>query len=147
MVPCKTTNEQIVAPAFPSDTAVTSQSLSVVQSTPSPQGLFDNILNTFESRFDQQQWLGFKATTAGSLKKFLRKIQDEQKASKSLQNLRRMECFLKAVENLDKLMEEALNMPDIICYIWGPTKILLQVTISDTLIALAVEFWIVTSPI
>ncbi|KUL90936.1 hypothetical protein ZTR_00686 [Talaromyces verruculosus] len=129
-----------VAPAFPSDTAVTSQSLSVVQSTPSPQGLFNNILNTFESRFDQEQWLGFKATTAGSLKRLLRKIQDEQKASKSLQNLRRMECFLKAVENLDKLMEEALNMPDIICYIWGPTKFLLQVTISDTLIALAVEF-------
>lgn len=51
-----------------------------------------------------------------------------------------MECFLKAFENLDKLMEEALNMPDIICYIWGPTKFLLQVTICDTLIALAVEF-------
>lgn len=140
MVPCKTTNEQIVAPAFPSDTAVTSQSLSVVQSTHSPQALFDNILNTFESRFDQEQWLGFKTTSSGSLKRLLRKIQDEQKASKSVQNLRRMELFLKAVENLDKLMEEALSMPDIICYIWGPTKLLLQVTTSETVIALTVEF-------
>lgn len=120
--------------------AITSQSLSVVQSTNSPQGLFDNILNTFESRFDQEQWLGFKTTTAGSLKRLLRKIQDEQKASKSVQNLRRMECFLKAVENLGKLMEEALSMPDIICYIWGPTKLLLQVTTSNTLITLAAGF-------
>lgn len=120
--------------------AITSQSLSVVQSTNSPQGLFDNILNTFESRFDQEQWLGFKTTTVGSLKRLLRKIQDEQKASKSVQNLRRMECFLKAVENLGKLMEEALSMPDIICYIWGPTKLLLQVTTSNTLITLAAGF-------
>lgn len=140
MVPCKTTNKQIVAPAFPSDTAVTSQSLSVVQSTHSPQALFDNILNTFESRFDQEQWLGFKTTSSGSLKRLLRKIQDEQKASKSVQNLRRMELFLKAVENLDNLMEEALSMPDTICYIWGPTKLLLQVTTSETVIALTVEF-------
>lgn len=51
-----------------------------------------------------------------------------------------MELFLKAVENLDNLMEEALSMPDTICYIWGPTKLLLQVTTSETVIALTVEF-------
>jgi hypothetical protein len=113
--------------------AVTTQSLPVLQGTHTPQALFDNILNTFERLFDQEQWLSFKKSSAFSLKRLLKKIQDEQKASKSIQNLRRMECYLKAIENLGKLMEEGLSMPDIICYIWGPTKLLLQVTTSKSL--------------
>lgn len=51
-----------------------------------------------------------------------------------------MECLLKAMENLGKILEEALSMSDIICYIWGPVKLLLQVTASESLIALIVEF-------
>uniref|UniRef100_A0A093VGA7 Putative SWI/SNF-related matrix-associated actin-dependent regulator of chromatin subfamily A member 3-like 1 n=1 Tax=Talaromyces marneffei PM1 TaxID=1077442 RepID=A0A093VGA7_TALMA len=106
--------ESIVNSGIPTDAAVTPQNLPVLPGTHTPQALFDNILNTFERCFDQEQWLGFKTTSASSLKRSLKKIQDEQKASKSIQNLRRMESFLKGVENLGKLMEEALGIPGFI---------------------------------
>jgi hypothetical protein len=139
LAPFTTTNEQIASSGSSSDT-VPSQSLPVLSCTYTPQALFDNILNTFERRFDQEQWLGFKTTSAGSLKRLLKKIQDEQKASKSIQNLRRMECLLNAIENIGKIMEEALSMSDILCYIWGPAKLLLQVTASESLFALVMGF-------
>lgn len=137
---CKITDEQKVNLTLPSNSVIPSQILSVVQSAHSTQALFDDILNAFKCRFDHEQWLSFGATSAGSLKRTLRKIQDEQKASKSVQNLRRMERFLKAVENLDKLMQETLGMPDKTCYIWGPAKLLLQVKTSVSLTSRIVEF-------
>ncbi|EED22939.1 zinc finger protein, putative [Talaromyces stipitatus ATCC 10500] len=94
--------------------------------THSPQALFDNKVKSFERRFNKEQWDAFKVSSAGSLKRLLKKVQDEQKASRSIQNMRRMEYFLKAAESLDKLMEEVLIMPGFICYIWGPAKLLLQ---------------------
>jgi hypothetical protein len=93
----------------------------------SPKDMFDNVLKEFKERVREEELQKLKTTNIGALKKELKKIQDEQKKSKSLRNLRRIQCFVEAVQQLLQVIDLFLNTSEIACLVWGPVKFLLQV--------------------
>ncbi|BAE55442.1 unnamed protein product [Aspergillus oryzae RIB40] len=81
----------------------------------------------FREGLAKEQLDTFKATDLRALKKELKKIQDEQEQSHSLRNLRRLERFIQATEQIGTVLEDILGTSEEMCLVWGPVKALLQV--------------------
>ncbi|RLM00334.1 hypothetical protein CFD26_108105 [Aspergillus turcosus] len=85
------------------------------------------ILRGFEERFDTDQVNSFRATNLGALKRELKRIQDAQEREGTLQNLRRIERFIRRIEQLGQVLDNILGTTEPINFIWGPVKALLRV--------------------
>ena len=92
-----------------------------------PNDMFYRVTKHFRDGLQKEQLDTFKATDLRALKKELKKIQDEQGQSHSLRNLRRIERFIQAAEQIGTVLEDILGTSEEMCLIWGPVKALLQV--------------------
>lgn len=92
-----------------------------------PNDMFHRATKRFREGLAKEQLDTFKATDLRALKKELKKIQDEQEQSHSLRNLRRLERFIQATEQIGTVLEDILGTSEEMCLVWGPVKALLQV--------------------
>ncbi|KAE8378508.1 hypothetical protein BDV26DRAFT_281035 [Aspergillus bertholletiae] len=105
-----------------------------------PKDTFHRATRHFKEGLEKEQLDAFTATDLRALKKELKKIQDEQGLSHSLRNLRRIERFMQATEQIGTVLQDILGTSEDMCLIWGPVKALLQVAkgnveLFDTLLA------------
>ena len=84
-------------------------------------------MEEFKKGLEDEKIQKFESTTIGTLTRELKKIQDEQDKTKSLRNLGRVQGFIEAIEQLSKLIEGFVEPSRVICFIWGPIQLLLQV--------------------
>ncbi|EXJ70482.1 uncharacterized protein A1O5_06551 [Cladophialophora psammophila CBS 110553] len=91
-------------------------------------GAFEVALTKFKSHLDGKQLQSFKITTLRDVEAALAEIQTRQTAQRELRNLTRIRRFLEAMEQFGNVVEVFTNTNDIVAFIWGPLKFLLQVS-------------------
>jgi len=90
---------------------------------------FQVALSRFQKEVPLKEQQQFKATSFNDLREAIYKIQRTQEASKELKALRRIEGFLEAMTQFGKVIEVFLNASDFLCFVWGPIKFILQVSL------------------
>ena len=91
------------------------------------QDMLDGALKEFRDRVGEKEFYEFESADLNKLKRELNKLQQDQRKPKSLRNLRRLETFIRAFEQFGEVVEVFLNASPIVCYVWGPVKLLLLV--------------------
>ena len=92
---------------------------------------YHNALDEFKNRVGEKNFQDFEKTDIRTLKKDIKQMQQDQKHSKALRNLRRIEGFIKAFEQFGTVVEVFLNASPIVCFVWGPIKFLLMVRMTS----------------
>jgi hypothetical protein len=92
--------------------------------------LLYKILKDFEERFATDQVNSFRSTNLDALKRELKRIQDAQEREGTLQNLRRIERFVRRIEQFGQVLDNIMGTTEPIHFIWGPMKALLRVMVS-----------------
>lgn len=92
------------------------------------QDMLDRVIKDFRGRVTPDQFETFQATDLRALKKELKLIQDDQHQTNELQNMRRIEPFLKRVEALGGVIHDLLGSNEVECLIWGSTRVLFRVS-------------------
>ncbi|KAI1736472.1 putative zinc finger protein [Xylaria scruposa] len=92
------------------------------------QSLFDKALGEFKQSLGRREIKDFEATTLTELKASIGKIQAKQHAQRRLKDLTRLEPFLEAIQQYGGLVGKFYRNDDIVAFIWGPAKLLLQAT-------------------
>ncbi|TGJ88444.1 hypothetical protein E0Z10_g384 [Xylaria hypoxylon] len=95
------------------------------------QSLFDKALGEFKEGLGRREIEGFRATTLKDLKTSIGKLQAKQHAQRRLQDLTRLQPFLGAIEQYEQLVDLFYSNNDIVAFVWGPVKFLLQATSVD----------------
>ncbi|KAF4535903.1 Ankyrin repeat protein [Lasiodiplodia theobromae] len=86
---------------------------------------FGKVLGSFKAKLTQDEYEDFCFATLDDLKQTVVEIQAEQGSARRLQNLRRLDAFLEAMEQYDKVVQIFLNAADLLAFIWGPAKFIL----------------------
>lgn len=79
---------------------------------------FTKILASFKATLTQDESENFRFATLDDLKQTVVDIQAEQGSARRLQNLRRLDAFLEAMEQYDKVVQTFLNAADLLAFIW-----------------------------
>lgn len=95
--------------------------------TPVPSSGFERALKAFERRLTPDERAQFNATSLDDLKVTILSIQADQRSRKQMMNMGRVKSFLEAMEQFGKVIEVFLNVNNILCFVWGPMKLLLLV--------------------
>ncbi|KAF5690629.1 zinc C2H2-type DNA-binding protein [Fusarium denticulatum] len=74
----------------------------------------------------------FKATTLKELRGSIAKIQTQQHADRQLQDIKRLAPFLEAAKQFGEVVHLFYNSSEIMPFIWGPMRFLLEITSSST---------------
>lgn len=82
------------------------------------QSKFGKVLATFTATLTPDEAENFRFVTLDDLKQTVAEIQTEQGSSRRLQNLRRLDAFLEAMEQYDKVVQIFLNAADLLAFIW-----------------------------
>lgn len=69
----------------------------------------------------------FRFSTLEDVHAEISKIQKAQEPDRRLRNLPRIKAFLEGMEQFGKIIEVFLNVSDIVAFVWGPVKFLLQI--------------------
>ncbi|KAI4598575.1 hypothetical protein KJ359_002988 [Pestalotiopsis sp. 9143b] len=97
---------------------------------PSP---FEEAIGRFIEGLRRRDAEDFRVTTLEHLKASIANLQARQHSQRRLQNLNRLEPFLEAIEQYGKVVSTFYRDTNIVAFIWGPLKFLLQTTsIVDT---------------
>ncbi|KAH7022148.1 hypothetical protein EDB80DRAFT_694105 [Ilyonectria destructans] len=100
---------------------------------PVPNGDANQDFNLFLDKFKttakltSQQALAFQNTTVDDVKSTIASIQQKQISSGRQQWIRRLEPFLSSMEQYGKVIEVFLNASEVLAFIWGPMKFILQI--------------------
>ncbi|KAK4205422.1 hypothetical protein QBC40DRAFT_260708 [Triangularia verruculosa] len=70
----------------------------------------------------------FQLTDRASLRSAMKQIQDEQASKNKMRNMARLRGFLEGMEQYEKIVEVFLNTSELLAFVWGPMKFLLQIT-------------------
>ncbi|KAL4918902.1 hypothetical protein BDW62DRAFT_180053 [Aspergillus aurantiobrunneus] len=97
-----------------------------------PMDIFDRILNRFEKRFGTDKLELFRKTDLQALKRELKRIQGDQERARTLRNLRRIEHFIRKIEQLGQVLHTILDTDEPMDFVWGPVKDLLQTAKNQT---------------
>ncbi|KAI8630498.1 putative zinc finger protein [Xylariaceae sp. FL1651] len=92
------------------------------------QLLFDKALGEFKEGLRRREIEDFKTTTLKELNTTIRQLQAKQHAQRRLQDLNRLQPFLKAIEQYGELVDRFYSNNEIVAFVWGPVKFLLQTT-------------------
>ncbi|KAK8040668.1 hypothetical protein PG991_000456 [Apiospora marii] len=92
----------------------------------SASNAFDKALAVFKSELTASEKAQFRFVTSQDVKVAIIGIQAEQRRSKKVINLTRIRGFIEAMEELGKVLEVFLNSSEILAFVWGPMKLLLQ---------------------
>ncbi|KAH0563508.1 hypothetical protein GP486_001929 [Trichoglossum hirsutum] len=84
---------------------------------------------------DEAEMADFELTDLQTLRQAINTIQNKQAQNKKLMYMKRLEPFLKSMEDYGKVLEVFLNVSKFISFVWGPMKYLLLVasTFSEAL--------------
>lgn len=93
-----------------------------------PRDIFDKLVKSDKDKVTPDQLDGIQTTDLRTLKKELKRIQDEQQQVKALRNMRRIEPFIKRVESLGTVVHDLLGSNEIMCFIWGSANTLFRVS-------------------
>jgi len=96
---------------------------------------FKQVLSEFKKRLNPEELARFQFTTLNDLKVAARDVQDEQRKSKTARNLTKIQPFLQAMAQYQDIIEVFLNASDFLCFVWGPMKFMLLVSLSLLLIS------------
>ncbi|CAM1509838.1 Fc.00g001730.m01.CDS01 [Cosmosporella sp. VM-42] len=88
---------------------------------------FQRALKKFKQSLSQDLINQFSISTLQDVRQVCHDIQQEHGNEGKLRNMRRLEGFIEAMEHLGKVMEVFLNVHELVCFIWGPVKLLLSI--------------------
>ncbi|KAJ5533797.1 zinc finger protein [Penicillium freii] len=97
-----------------------------------PRDIFDKLVKDFKNKVTPDQLDEIETTDLRTLKKELKRIQDEQQQVKALRNMRRIEPFMKRVEALGTVVHDLLGSNEIMCFIWGSANALFRISRGHT---------------
>lgn len=117
-----------------SRTRLDSQSLGVVDDS-LPREIFNRIFNGFEREFDSNKVNVYRTTDLRTLKRELKHIQNDQERTRTLRNLRRIEPFIVKFEQYGGVLQSILGTAELMGFIWGPVKELIQVRVSHVILS------------
>ncbi|KAF5590988.1 zinc finger C2H2-type integrase DNA-binding protein [Fusarium pseudocircinatum] len=93
---------------------------------------FESVLERFKhglrNNRDRER---FKATTLNELRGSIAKIQTQQHADRQLQDLKRLALFLEATKQFGEVVHLFCKSSQIMPFIWGPMRTLLEITSSS----------------
>ncbi|RSL58822.1 hypothetical protein CEP54_007587 [Fusarium duplospermum] len=84
------------------------------------------VLEKFEQSLRRRDQEAFKGTTLETLKRGIATLQVRQHAERRLQNPNRLMLFLKAAEEYGEVLQVFYPGHEIMAFIWGPVKLLLE---------------------
>lgn len=87
------------------------------------------MLSNFRARLTKTELDNFNFCNLKDVQQTIVNIQEQQEKRKEMMNFSRILGFLEAMEQFGKVIEVFLNSSEILCFIWGPLKFLLQVRI------------------
>ena len=88
---------------------------------------FQRVLARFSSRLTREEEAEFRFTTLDEVHQAIVNIQARQASRKGMRNLTRVLAFVEAMDQFGKVVEVFLNVSNILAFVWGPLKFLLQV--------------------
>jgi hypothetical protein len=89
----------------------------------------DVALSDFRRRLTSKEHAEFQATTLKDVRETIVRIQNDQDNTKSMRNMARIHSFLEAMQQFSKTIEVFLNVSNVVAFVWGPIKFLLQVLV------------------
>jgi hypothetical protein len=89
---------------------------------------FQRVLAKFSSRLTREEEEDFRFTTLDDVHQAIVDIQARQASRKSMRNLTRVLAFVEAMDQFGKVAEVFLNASNLLAFVWGPLKFLLQVS-------------------
>ncbi|KAI0022441.1 hypothetical protein F4780DRAFT_197555 [Xylariomycetidae sp. FL0641] len=92
-----------------------------------PHAAFDKALEKFKQGLDEKQRLQFAASTLDEVEAEIQRIQDQHGSQKRLRSLSRISRFLEAMTQIEHLVSVYLNVSNLVAFVWGPIKLVLQV--------------------
>jgi hypothetical protein len=87
---------------------------------------FQQARSSFEARLTIEEKERFRFSTREDVQATILKIQDGHTMRKQLRNIGRLEVFFTRMESYASILEVFLNTSEIMAFIWGPMKYLLQ---------------------
>ncbi|KAJ5538185.1 ankyrin repeat-containing protein [Penicillium frequentans] len=91
---------------------------------------FERILSSFKSHLGPKLAADFQTTSLDDLRRCIAKIERKQATQKRMQDMGRLSTFVTIMDNYSKVIEVFINAADILAFVWGPIKFLLQVASS-----------------
>ncbi|PMD12225.1 hypothetical protein NA56DRAFT_756767 [Hyaloscypha hepaticicola] len=95
-------------------------------------GLFSLYLQSFVETLTDEQKNEFEFSTLEDFQAAIVAIQNRQNSVRKMRNLARLRCFLEAMDQYGKVIEVFVNASELVCFIWGPAKFLLQTASAYT---------------
>jgi hypothetical protein len=92
---------------------------------------FQQAVAKFSLRLTKKELEDFKLCTLNDLRIAITAIQEVQGKKRELMNLTRVKAFLEAMDQYGKVIEVFLNASSILCFVWGPMKLILQASVSN----------------
>ncbi|PYH29359.1 uncharacterized protein BO87DRAFT_430645 [Aspergillus neoniger CBS 115656] len=92
---------------------------------------FQQALNSFKTQSGPGLVAEFEMTSLTDLKSSIAKIQTKQATERRMQNMRRISSFIGIMERYGEVIEVFLNTTNILAFVWGPMKFLLQVLFNS----------------
>lgn len=93
---------------------------------------FTRVLAQFMLRLTDEEKQQFQFTSLQHVQDEIKRVQERQDVRREMMNLRRIESFLEAITQFSKVIEIFVNTSDILAFVWGPMKLILQVASSWT---------------
>lgn len=88
--------------------------------------VFDVVLEKFLLDLTDREKTEFESTTFGDLEHAMANIQRKHSSQKKQQGMRRLEGFLEGMKEFDKIIQVFVNTSEVLAFVWGPMKFLLQ---------------------
>ncbi|TVY65596.1 Vegetative incompatibility protein HET-E-1 [Lachnellula suecica] len=92
----------------------------------SPSNTIDDAFQKLQRSVSQEDAHDWASTELKDVWAEVRRIDFEQRKRQSAQNMRRIEPFLKGIENYSKVIEVLCNGTPYLPYVWAPIKLMLQ---------------------
>ena len=93
---------------------------------------FQDALAKFKVRMTAEERDRFKFTTLDDVRRTVLDIQQKQLAKAEGMHLARLQGFLEGCKQLGEVVEVFLNTSEVVAFVWGPLKFLLNVSIDPT---------------
>jgi hypothetical protein len=88
----------------------------------------ESSLNSYRSRLTKKEDDEFRSTTLGAVKAEILQIQEQRGKEKKMMNFTRIETFLNAMDEWERVVAGFADTTCFAGFIWGPVKALLQVS-------------------
>jgi hypothetical protein len=89
---------------------------------------FEAILLRFKNHLTPKELTSFQFSTLEDVQSVIARIQDEQGNQKSMMDFSRIQSFLEAMGQFGEVIEVFLNASELVGFVWGPVKFVLQVS-------------------